>query len=106
VQGTLIAKPMVTDRDMLRNNDRVAKAFGGMGVRRGDYVSFLTPTAPDAIYSLYALNKTGAIANFVDLCIDVQRILDAVRVLTINCWYFLIPRTGETDKEAICRDIL
>jgi len=69
----------VTYRDLLRNIDRVAEAFYGMGVRRGDYVSFLTPTTPEAIYSLYALNKIGAIGNFVDPRMDVQRILDAVQ---------------------------
>ena len=91
VQGTLIAKPMVTDRDMLRNNDRVAKASGGMAVRRGDYVSFLTSMAPDAVCSRYALNKTGAIANFVDPRIDVQRILDAVWGVDFKLLVFFDP---------------
>ncbi len=69
----------VTYRDLLRNIDRAAEAFYGLGVRKGDYVSFLTPTTPEAIYSLYALNKIGAIPNFVDPRMDVQRILDAVQ---------------------------
>lgn len=69
----------VTYSDLLRNIDRVAEAFYGMGIRKGDYVSFLSPTTPEAIYSLYALNKIGAIGNFVDPRMDVQRILDAVQ---------------------------
>ena len=67
----------ITYGELLEKIDTVAKAFYGMGIRPGDMVSFLTPTTPEAIYSLYAINKIGAIPNFVDPRMDIQRIYDA-----------------------------
>lgn len=64
--------------ELLKKVDEVAAAFYGLGVRPGDIVSFLTPTTPEAIYSLYAINKIGAVPNFIDPRMDVQRIHDAV----------------------------
>lgn len=69
----------VTYRQLLEKIDRCAEAFYGMGIREGDYVSFLTPTTPEAIYSMYGLNKIGAIGNFIDPRMDIQRILDAAK---------------------------
>lgn len=57
--------------------DAVAAAFYGMGVRPGDMVSFLMPTTPESIYSLYAISKIGAVPNFIDPRMDTGRILDA-----------------------------
>lgn len=68
----------VTYPELLKKVDDVAAAFYGLGVRPGDIVSFLTPTTPEAIYSLYAINKIGAVPNFIDPRMDVQRIHDAV----------------------------
>ena len=57
--------------------DRLAQAYEGLGVKAGDMVSFLTPTMPESIYSLYAINKLGATPNFIDPRMDINRILDA-----------------------------
>ena len=67
----------LTYRDLLERVDRIASAFYGMGVRPGDYVSFLMPTMPESIMSLYAVNKLGATPNFIDPRMDTGRILDA-----------------------------
>jgi long-chain acyl-CoA synthetase len=40
-----------------------AKGFYELGVRKGDIVTILLPNVPEALISLYALNKLGAIAN-------------------------------------------
>lgn len=69
----------VTYRQLLEKIDRCAEAFYAIGIREGDFVSFLTPTTPEAIYSMYGLNKIGAIGNFIDPRMDLQRILDAVK---------------------------
>ena len=67
----------LTYRELLARIDRLAAAFYGMGVRAGDYVSFLMPTTPESIMSLYAVNKLGATPNFIDPRMDTGRILDA-----------------------------
>lgn len=68
----------VTYGEMLKKIDQAAEAYYALGVREGDYVSFLTVTLPEAIYSMYGLNKIGAVGNFIDPRMDVQRILDAI----------------------------
>lgn len=68
----------ITYGELLKKIDQVAAAFYGLGIRSGDVVSFLTPTTPEAIYSLYAISKIGAVPNFIDPRMDIQRIYDAV----------------------------
>lgn len=68
----------VTYRALRNKIDSLADAFYSMGVREGDFVSFLTPTTPESICSLYALNKLGATPNFIDPRMDPERILNAV----------------------------
>ena len=68
----------VTYGEMLKKIDQAAEAYYALGVREGDCVSFLTVTLPEAIYSMYGLNKIGAVGNFIDPRMDVQRILDAI----------------------------
>ena len=72
----------ITYAELLKKIDTVATAFYGMGIRPGDKVSFLTPTTPEAIFSLYAINKIGAVPNFIDPRMDIQRIYDAVEGVT------------------------
>lgn len=69
----------VTYGEMLKKIDQAAEAYYAMGVREGDYVSFLTVTLPEAIYSMYGLNKIGAVGNFIDPRMDIQRIQDAIQ---------------------------
>ena len=45
--------------------NKASLAFRNQGIRRGDVVSVLMPNTPEAIVSLYALNKIGAIAEMI-----------------------------------------
>lgn len=63
--------------EFIKNVDNVAAAFYGMGVRPGDVVSILMPTSPESIYFLYAISKIGAVPNFIDPRMDVNRIVNA-----------------------------
>lgn len=45
---------------------KAAKAYNQVGVRAGDVVSIISVTLPETIYSFYALNRIGAIANMID----------------------------------------
>lgn len=69
----------ITYGEMLQKIDECAAAFWGMGVRAGDMVSLVTVTLIESIYALYALAKIGAISNYIDPRMDVQRILDEVQ---------------------------
>ena len=71
----------VTYGRMLKQIDECAAAFQAMGVRKGDMVSFLTVTLPEAIYGMYGLSKLGAVGNFIDPRMDTGRISDEVRTV-------------------------
>lgn len=47
----------------LKKIDICAKGFKALGIKKGDIVTLLLPNVPEALISLYALNKIGAIAN-------------------------------------------
>ena len=49
--------------NLMKKIDRCAKGFYDLGIRKGDIVTILLPNIPEALISLYALNKMGAIAN-------------------------------------------
>lgn len=55
----------VTYQEMFAMTDRVAAALCQMGVTTNDVVTIAMINQPEAIYLLLALNKIGAIANFV-----------------------------------------
>lgn len=56
----------ITFSEMLKKTNELANSFYKLGVRKGDCVSVLLPNTPESVYTLYALNKIGAIANIVD----------------------------------------
>ena len=68
----------VTYREMFEKIDEVAKSFLSLGIKKGDVVSFCMPTTPETIYSIYALNKIGAVANMIDLTTDNENVLDRI----------------------------
>ena len=51
--------------NLMREIDKTAAALRCYGIRPGDTVTICMPNTPEAIFSLYALNKIGAIANMV-----------------------------------------
>ena len=50
-------------KKFLKKIDICAKGFKSLGMKKGDIVTILLPNVPEALISLYALNKIGAIAN-------------------------------------------
>lgn len=55
----------ITYKKLLEKIDEVAKALKTYGIKNGDIVTICIPNIPEAAYLFYALNKIGAIANFV-----------------------------------------
>ena len=56
--------------------EATAKAFSAAGVKQGDVVAICTVNTPEMVYSLYALNRLGAIANMIDPRTTVDGIRD------------------------------
>ena len=43
-----------------------AKSLKALGVRQGDIVTLILPTAPETVYLFYAINRIGAVATALD----------------------------------------
>lgn len=56
----------ISYKTLLSNIDKTAKAFVNMGVQSGDVVTVAMPFTPETVYTIYALNKIGAVVNMVD----------------------------------------
>ena len=50
-------------KSLIKKIDTCAKGFNDLGIKKGDIVTILLPNVPEALISLYALNKIGALAN-------------------------------------------
>ena len=57
---------MISYEEMFRQIESTAKAFAAIGIHEGDTVAICSFTTPEVIYSVYALNRIGAIANMID----------------------------------------
>ena len=56
----------ISYQTMFEEIDRVAHAFMNLGVKVNDVVVIVAVTIPEIIYSIYALNRLGAISNVID----------------------------------------
>jgi len=55
----------ITYKQLHEKIERCAKAFKALGVQRGDKVTICMPNTPEAVYSFYAVNMLGAVANMI-----------------------------------------
>lgn len=56
----------ITYKRLIEEIDETAKSFVALGIKSGDVVTVGAPFLPETIYSIYALNKIGAVANLID----------------------------------------
>lgn len=75
-------------RKFIKLIDRACNSFYKMGVRRGDIVTICLPNVPEALISLYALNKIGAIANMIHPLSSEDEIKDSIT--STNSKYFIV----------------
>lgn len=45
--------------------ERISACYYNSGVRKGDIVTMIMPNTPEAVISIYALNRIGAVANII-----------------------------------------
>lgn len=45
--------------------EKISGAYYSLGVRRGDVVTIIMPNTPEAVISIYALNRIGAVSNII-----------------------------------------
>ena len=82
-----------TYKKMLLEIEKVARSLKAAGIRAGDRVTIALPNCPQAIYSLYALNCIGAVANMIHpLSAEKEiefylNISESVTVITLDQFY-------------------
>lgn len=54
-----------TYRNLVEKIKEISGAYYSLGVRKGDIVTIIMPNTPEAVISIYALNRIGAVANIL-----------------------------------------
>lgn len=55
----------ISYKELKKNIKETAKRLTKLGIKEGDIVTLAMPTCPETVYFFYALNKIGAVANFI-----------------------------------------
>jgi len=85
----------ITYSELKKNIEITAASFAKLGVKKGDVVSVCTPYLPETIYTIYALNKIGAIINMIDPRINSELVSEYIN--TANSTY--VVTIGKADEK-------
>ncbi|MBR2543314.1 acyl--CoA ligase [Candidatus Saccharibacteria bacterium] len=55
----------VTYKELIKKINKVAAALKAIGAEKGENITVCMPNTPEAIYTFYAINEIGAVANMV-----------------------------------------
>ncbi len=94
----------ISYRGLFENVETVASALQAQGVHKGDIVSLCALNTPEFVYLLYALNKIGAVSNWVGLTSPVSDLhkqftsTDCRIVFTINIAYSQVAEAARDSK--------
>ncbi len=50
---------------LIEKIEKISAAYAAVGVKKGDIVTIIMPNTPEAVISIYALNRMGAVANIL-----------------------------------------
>ena len=67
-------------REVFEKIDELERSFRKMGVKKGDKVSICSVTVPETIFTIYALNKIGAVCNLLDPRNNKNTITDNIKL--------------------------
>lgn len=68
----------ISYRTLFREVDRCAYSLKCMGIQSGDIISLCTAGTPESIYLLLAVNKLGAVCNFVNPFFTEEQLLSRI----------------------------
>lgn len=69
----------ITYKELIKNIEITAASLVKKGIKKGDVVSVSMPYLPETIYTIYALNKIGAVVNMIDPRINADLIYDYMK---------------------------
>ena len=55
----------LTFKELIKKVDKCARAFRSQGIKSGDVITICMPNTPETFICFYAINKIGAISNFI-----------------------------------------
>ena len=84
-----------TYQKMFREIDAAANAFYAIGVRENDIVTICMPTTPETVFSIYALNKIGAVVNMIDLATNDSFFVERLSSTHSKCLVLLDTLEGK-----------
>ena len=64
----------ITYSTLFENVELTAQSFADIGVKKNDVILFFTVSMPEVIYSIYGLNKIGAVCNFINALSSVEEV--------------------------------
>lgn len=75
-------------KSFIKNIDRASIAFKKLGVKKGDIITICLPNIPEALITVYALNRLGAIANMIHPLSAEQEIKESL--VSTNSKYLIM----------------
>lgn len=83
----------ITFSQMIAQIELVAQSLLASGVKKGDFVSVVAPNTPQALISVYAINRIGAVANMIHPLLSAPEIkrfvehVDSKAIITFDMFY-------------------
>lgn len=66
-------------KDLIKKINKVAAALKDLGAEPGDRITVCMPNTPEAVYTFYAINEIGAVANMIHPLSSEKEIEDYVK---------------------------
>lgn len=69
----------ITYGKLFESIEKAAKGFMSIGIKPGDIVPIICIATPEIIFSFYALNRIGAVSNWLDLRMPTEKLLNEIK---------------------------
>lgn len=85
----------------------VEKSLLSFGVKKGDIVTIATPNSPENVFLFYAINKIGAISNFIDPRLKGDMLISSINDVNsklLICSDIFVKNTDEIINQTTLND--
>lgn len=98
-----------TFSQMIEQIERVAQSLLASGVKKGDFVSVVAPNTPQALISVYAINRMGAVANMIHPLLsanEIKRFVEHVDSKAVITFDMLYPKLADVKWETSHKPVI
>lgn len=99
----------ITFAQMIAQIELVAQSLLASGVKKGDFVSVVAPNTPQALISVYAINRMGAVANMIHPLLsanEIKKFVEHVDSKAIITFDMLYPKLSEISWETTTNPVI